>query len=810
MEQQMTEANEAIATWESRCSELQEGLSICETELGEAKAEITDFLRTHLSSTDKVLATYDDSYNSAGAEGWLAGLNVEALKTTCREHLLLVSQLVAKQDGDISSLFIELESLRTQIQEMDGELQAGASVELVRTQLEDLRKQMSEKQRAMDELNVSLANEECSASQLKSNCCTLEGRIDKLEATLKEEQEANATLQCELDAKIIELEATANAKAALHCELEAKDEQLVVAALELDAKVTELQARLDDDRLASVAHQGELEAQAADLETALKDERLAKATLRIEIEDLNLKVKDLNLNLDDVNASLDIVTRRESEISLELEKTLREAGQLRESLTTKVTESALSEAAEKQLEVLRSEKNALQDEMLRLSTHTSELEYDLQEANTSMQVYITKEVSDRATSMAAHALREQLHEIRKQAEADRAAFVAEKDARIALEEEAQRLRANLHALVDVTDQENDMYGVHALTIKATDKIHKMERNEISELRKSLARALEELRNSRAAERDAEERAAKAAHHVVVCEQELVAAKSDMKYLIMTMDEMRQDEASRRASMEHRIQSLENDHEVLQRFHATETDSLRNTLTQTVMEKDRTLQLLKDSEKNNAAMLYAASRDHTGGVDSPGTELAKLRIEKAQLLVAAAEEGAKTERRIREVLATELSSAETDILVEREKRLAADAAVDNMKLLVAELQSDLRTYREETRLGRTPTKMQIEQENRKLQERIETLAEESSSLRSQLSAAQSRVDSCQYQIEKLTTECRMAQASSNRLDREIRFQSEVQAEMHRMRPSSQGRARPEEDEERERKEDDVMTIAGYVR
>jgi len=209
------------------------------------------------------------------------------------------------------------------------------------------------------------------------------------------------------------------------------------------------------------------------------------------------------------------------------------------------------------------------------------------------------------------------------------------------------------------------------------------------------------------------------------------------------------------------------------------------------------------------LVYAASKEYPVS-ESPEAELAKLRIEKAQLLVAAAEEGERTERRLREVIATEVSSAEADVLVERERRLAAEAACENMKLLVVELQKDVQAYKEDMHLGSfSPRKAKMEQENERLRQEIARLHDESATLHAKLDSAESGQENANYRIEKLEAECRIAQASSNRLDREIKFHSEVQAEMGRMRASPTVKVAPvDETTANEKKEDDMRTVELY--
>jgi phage regulator Rha-like protein len=733
LENQVAEATEAIGSWESRCSEIQEGFDSNQADLANCKVELVAALKSHADCLEHFLVSYDDNYESELHAPEDANLDAIRFKISTKQKLL--NDLLANKENYINHLFEEMEKLRESREE-----EPSASAEendTLKEQIEDLLKEIAEKQSTIDSLQNSSTNEQGTASHVDTDYAALESKITSLEM-----------------------------------------------------KIGSLQQEIDEERFAKEAFEAELWEAKDKLSKFVHSESMVKSELE-ELKAENAQLQRFKAELE--NAKAEDVEQQDSLRSM------------------KASEGVQYLELSERISALEQEKEALEEEVERLSKHTNELQDDLQDANNAMQVYVAKEVSDRATALAAHALREQLHEIRKQADADRAAYEAEKEARLASESEVERLRSDLFALVDITDQENELYGAAALTIKAADKIHRKERSEITELRKSLTRALEELREARSAEKDAEERAAKAAHHVIVCEQELSAAKSDMKYLIQTMDEMRQDEASRRASLEHRIRTLENDHEVLRRFHSSETDSLRNELTQAVMERDRTLQLLKDSEKNNAAMVYAASKEHPASPnESPEAELARLRIEKAQLIVAAAEEGERTERRLREVIATEVSSAEADVLVERERRLAAEAACNNMKLLVVELQKDVQAYKNDINLGSySPRKAQMEQENERLKRQIADLSSDNESLRSRLTAAESAQENANYRIEKLEAECRIAQASSNRLDREIKFHSEVQLEMSRMRTSPQVVKPTIEETPKEGKtEDDLRTVELY--
>ena len=138
------------------------------------------------------------------------------------------------------------------------------------------------------------------------------------------------------------------------------------------------------------------------------------------------------------------------------------------------------------------------------------------------------------------------------------------------------------------------------------------------------------------------------------EQELVAANGDVKFLGDTMDEMREAESTYANIIAPApfFSSLDHDNDVLRRFHNTEMENLRGELNQISMERDSLFQALKESEKSNDALLCASSRGCTSSGDALAdlmVEMEILRLEKAELLSAVAEEGSRVERRLHEAV-----------------------------------------------------------------------------------------------------------------------------------------------------------------
>jgi len=104
---------------------------------------------------------------------------------------------------------------------------------------------------------------------------------------------------------------------------------------------------------------------------------------------------------------------------------------------------------------------------------------------------------------------------------------------------------------------------------------------------------------------------------------------------------------------------------------------------------------------------------------------------------------------------------------------------------------------------------MEKEYNRFKAEVEQLIDENATLRNKLEASMKSQENANYRIEKLTAEVQMAQAASNRLDREIKFNSEVQAEITRMRPSPVPKAPVEDDAARDKAEETYAELYDKV-
>ena len=414
-------------------------------------------------------------------------------------------------------------------------------------------------------------------------------------------------------------------------------------------------------------------------------------------------------------------------------------------------------------------------ECIMLKKIVEQLEGELDGKNESLQAQITDEISERATEMATKALHQEMIDLRKQLDGDRDELMKEKRARKVAHEDIRRLKADLAVLLRAEGADSDAHEqFRGLMMNATDDLQRKERKESEELRRSLERSMQDLSSARRSEKLASERASTVRLQASAFEQEVIATISDVAFLTQTMDEMRQAEAARIASFEYRVTALEDDRETLRRFHADELENLRNELSHVRMEKDRVLQALKDSETTNVALLYTTTTKHEVSPGStPAAELAKLRVAHAQLLSAAAEGGSRTERRIREAVAANACSAEADAIVERELRLAAESALEALKIQFENMRhpkcsSPLKPSQEVDRIA--SQLKHANAETKKLAEQVATTHREHEKSKAEFQAT----------IDELTLKYRKAQTRVHKLEREGHFDSDVNMEACRLR------------------------------
>ena len=421
----------------------------------------------------------------------------------------------------------------------------------------------------------------------------------------------------------------------------------------------------------------------------------------------------------------------------------------------------------------------LEEERDRLIGIVAQLEEELREANSMLQACVTDGSIDKASEFAANAIRDDVYNMRDQLNEYKQRLADEKASREVADLEIERLRDDIASLLSLSEHEKSPTKIKKLTTKAIEKLRKLEHSEINDLRKSLFRALDELEITRSTEKNTNEIVSKLRLQLSIYEQEIIAAKSEVNFLSEAMEELRQTEDSKRASLEYRIKSLENENSVVRKYQATELDTLRNELAQITMEKDVAMHKLKESEKTNESLILATEKEEKSNGQQQSdlhSECVKLRIENAHLLTIASEEKGKAERRLRELLSAQVASSELDVILEHERRISAENALEMLK----EEMSELRNGKHSVSIQKTNDKFS-ENELHNLRTSLEKLKEENLSLKATIDSEASKTKQI---IENLTDECRNAQAKALKFDRDTRTELAVQSELSKMRTSTE--------------------------
>jgi len=754
---QEIEAKNTIQQWEERNSAMEEENSLLRKNLEEAEGKSAELLelRSIRSDDDRIIRRWEErveelSESIAELEDQLKEQEQEAVdaidqwQTTCTD----LETKCANLENNFQN---SLETISAQ----------NWSLEQLKSRNENYCTQMQKLKNASERVESSLSVELFEAkSEISRLAKTLEGQNENLigqSAQLQAELEAEKGKYCEARDEIDSLTAT----------LEEIKFESVSTMNQWTERYAELEAALKE------AHE-QLEEQGNEANQAISSWETKADELEKELD----KAEDQILRLEEV--LIDSDSDKQTSIVVAAENLVRQNRNFSHKILTnegKLNEMKLEQQELKHLLSLKSQ-DKLEEERDRLIGVVAQLEEELREANATLQACVTDGSSDRATEFAANAIRDDIQNLRNQLIEYQQKFEDEKAAKEVADLEIEGLREDVAALLSLADHEKNPAVMKKLTTKSIEKLQKIEHAEIDDLRKSLFRALDELELTRFAERDSNETISKLRLQISMYEQEIIAAKSEVNFLSEAMEELRQTEDSKRASLEYRIGSLENENDVVRKYQANELEDLRKELAQITMEKDLLSHQLKDTQKTNASLLLAAQNEEDGKAQQHAdihSECSKLRIENAHLLTIAAEDKAKNERRLRELLSGQAASSELDVIMERELRLSAETELQTMKEELGQLRNG-----KHSEMAVTSTDCFTLDELNKLRTALESLKEENAGLQAIIDEEASK---SKQTIDVLTDECRRAQAKAFKLDRDTRTEIAVQSEISKMRLSA---------------------------
>jgi len=779
---QEAEAREAISKWQERFEAISSEIARCKQERDEVENRFVK-LEAEISSRETSVQELSETIKAERDQNEVLSKQIMESEDLYKNHIHELEHAI-QEHVDAN------EELETQLDERDEALvRAQQEIELLSKELEENTNQSEEV-----------------VSKWQENGEQLQATIDELEATIESQNdEANAAIsqweaRCEiLTEQIEDLEQQLQAEdiCLLKSQLVSKDTEYLQALDKMNTISAELKMKNDDFTT--------LESDVLRLEEKLITENAKysdlMSKLQVEAED---KVSALNKLEKErqILKELKEALQREEHLKLSIETSLSETKQLFEKEkvlrgNAEQKKLEIEEALSEQLETSNALIQKLEEEKLYLEESTEidkaeanemrliigQLESELSEVNDSLQTHLTDEVAARATEMATNALRIQLKESRDKQLSSHEAYAGERDARLMAEQEVERLTTDLSLLVQVdTISESSDSRIHQLTSKAAGEIMVRDRTEIDSLTRSLDSMMQELQICQSRERDAEERAANSRLHASACEQELMSAKSDICLLKDSIGVLKNDELDTRTSLEQCVKSLEADRQNIVISHSSDLKNLKAEIAHIQMERDRLIHALNESEKANSALVYSTTVDRSQGSGSSAElELAKLRLEKAQLLAAVQANGSKTEQRIRNVVSGDDRTGDKHKSIEAESLEASEKSLNILQQKFDDTSAEL----ERSNASNADLVARLKESNvselknalYRLENDVSKMQKSNEELKEQLARAEEEATETNLALKE---KCKLADAKIREMERQERKEAAVAAEVARIR------------------------------
>ncbi len=668
--EQENQATKTIELWETRCSNIEESGEKVIREW-EERVRILD---SDISVLENQLRVNEDEAILAQQKL----LETEGSLNSKIAEVQAVSQQNLALESNIESMTSEVENLHKRLDKMtqslkDAQVQVSDKDDALATcerQNSDLATALLETQN-QSELVVGQWQER--TELLESNISELESAIERMkignEETVKLWQESVQALERQREsqekaaaAAIFEWEARCNTLdeeiKALELKLDAYENDNT--CMELKAEVTILNEEIEAKKTIIEKTHEQLAQATGMLNQRETEWEETKASFTANIEQLESSCLEQQNQLEEYSVTLDDLTNRCS-------------------VLTEEKKNATIENKEFQVIVL-------------------ELKEELKQAKEELQSIATDQFTHKATEMATQALRQQMEEIRARYSADQEALVGEMEARRIAEENASRLKLDLALLAQATeyDETVDLY-VRKIAKRITSENVKNERKEMEELRSTLERLREELGSCRWKERESEEKAANAHLQMSILEQEVSAAKIDLELMKQAIEELETSKINMSVSLECRIEALENERILSEQSCEEEICKVKADLARAIEKRDHFTYQLEQSEKTNAALVYSTAHSSLGDVQSE-SEVIKLQLERAQLLAQISELGINLERRVKEAVAAQVSSFQTELIVEKQSRRSVETSLSEALSELNEIRKQLAGCTPETRSG----------------------------------------------------------------------------------------------------------------
>ena len=779
MELQEQEAAEAISQWEARCSTLEaDGKDVVQQWEERAQALEADIVSLEMQLAEK------ETEATEAISQWEA--RYSSLEDDGRGVIQQWEERAQALEADIVSLEMQLEEKESEATEAISQWEARCS---------DLDSSLKLKD---DENAILVENNKRTEESNDAQVLRLADLENQRSSQAAEIQRLNEQVN-ERDETILSYTEQVKELADELVETRDQSEQVVQQWQErtdqLETNITELEETMAEQQNSATEAISQWEERCSALHEQIQG-------LELQLNDTT-RFDELETALADSNQQIDRIKAELSRIKSELETVLSEKEELQNRCDEAKELLAVKEEEVKVVELLKGEINRLKSALTGLESDKLKLEhekhdtdkenndskaliFELQEevrnAKEELQSVVTDQFSAKATEIATHALRQQMTEIRTQYSVDQETLALEKDARAAAEDEVVRLKSDLALLAQATEYDDDA-DVHVRKVAkkiAAENVLK-ERKEMEELRSALDRLKEELGSCRWREREAEEKATNARLQMSILEQEVSAARADITLMEQALDELENGKIELTVSHEYRIETLENERISVGNAYEEEINALKAELAQTHQEKDSLAHKLDQSERANTALVYSTTHDGASGEESE-SEVVRLQLERAQLLAKINELGTNLERRVSEAVAAHAANAETELIMEKQRRNSVETsltdALSKINEMKAQMSSSPKAFDEELSsykrlLGRARSENEeLREDIQLLQSKIDTSSDSSTSL-----------------VADLRDKLRRTEERLRSVEREGRFEAAMASEIANLRagtqPSSNG-------------------------
>ena len=226
------------------------------------------------------------------------------------------------------------------------------------------------------------------------------------------------------------------------------------------------------------------------------------------------------------------------------------------------------------------------------------------------------------------------------------------------------------------------------------------------------------------------------------------------------------------SMEYRIETLLNERTSLEKEYQEEFAAAKSELARLNQENVALIHKLEQSEKANAALTL-----NTIAGEENQSEVVRLQLERAQLLAKITEIGVDSERRVKEAVAAHASSAEAELIIEKQAKQSVESSLADALSELEELKSELLNKSEEYNPENDIVVTELRESLAEMQLSYRELQAANEELKEQIANGSLESESI---VQNLKDKLLRAEAQLRSEERENRFETALASEIARLR------------------------------